>query len=115
MIKPWIGCDLDGTLAHYDKWTGNELVIGKPIEPMVERIKKLLAKGKTVKILTARAENPLEHPDIVNAIQDWCEKHLGKRLEVTNKKDYGMVYMYDDRCVQVERNTGKIIGEDWED
>lgn len=114
-MKPWIGCDLDGTLAEYHKWSGNPLVIGQPIAPMVNRIKALLAKGKTVKIFTARAYNPHEIPEVVKAIQDWCEKHLGKRLEVTNTKDFNMIYLYDDRCVQVEKNTGVILGEDWDD
>lgn len=32
--KPWLGVDLDGTLAVYDKWRGIEH-IGAPIPAMV--------------------------------------------------------------------------------
>lgn len=52
--EPWYGFDLDGTLAFYDTWHGINH-IGKPIKPMVDRIKKMHAEGKRVKILTARA------------------------------------------------------------
>ena len=40
-MKGWIGVDLDGTLAHYDKWRGVEH-IGKPVPVMLERVKKWL-------------------------------------------------------------------------
>lgn len=59
--EPWIGFDLDGTLAVYDKWEGIDH-IGAPVAPMVELIKKLHADGKTVKILTARVA-PRENPE----------------------------------------------------
>ncbi len=117
-MKPWIGCDLDGTLAEdgpAHKWDGDLTKIGPPVEAMQARIKKLLAQGKKVKILTARVGHTEPQGPIVKAIEDWCLKYLGQKLEVTCKKDFAMTYLYDDRCVQVERNTGKILGEDWED
>jgi len=49
--------------------------------------------------------------DVITPIQDWCEEHLGKRLPVTNVKDFGMIQCYDDRAVQVEMNTGRIVGD----
>lgn len=107
----WIGVDLDGTLAHYEGWNGVNH-IGEPIAPMVDRVKKWLAAGKTVKIFTARmhghgmAVDGGGVADVKTPIQDWCEKHIGKRLEVTNEKDFGMMELWDDRCVQVESNTG---------
>lgn len=51
--QPWIGFDLDGTLAKYDKWEGIDH-IGEPVKPMVDLIKKLHDEGKVVKIITAR-------------------------------------------------------------
>lgn len=51
--KGWYGFDLDGTLAKYDKWEGIDH-IGRPVEQMVELIKKMHDEGKVVKILTAR-------------------------------------------------------------
>lgn len=105
MSGGWIGVDLDGTLAEYHGWRGEDH-IGAPIAPMVERVKQWLAEGKEVRIFTARA-------DYVSArivIKDWCEAHLGRRLDVTNVKDFRMVTLYDDRAVQVEHNTGRLIG-----
>ena len=53
----WIGVDLDGTLAHYDEFRGDDYV-GEPIEPMVERVKQWLDEGKDVRIFTARKPHP---------------------------------------------------------
>lgn len=35
--RPWIGVDLDGTLAEYHGWQGPDN-IGSPVQPMVERM-----------------------------------------------------------------------------
>ncbi len=103
MSKGWIGVDVDGTLAHYDGWKGIDH-IGEPLAPMVERVKRWLAEGIDVRLFTARASNvhALLH---LNA---WCKEHIGVVLPVTNVKDFEMVCLYDDRCVQVEQNTGKL-------
>lgn len=107
MSTGWIGVDLDGTLAHYDGWIGVEH-IGEPIEPMLQNVKKWIAEGWLVKIFTARvarndAQGARPH------IEAWCQKHLGVVLEVTNEKDFGMVMLYDDRCTQVQTNTGLML------
>jgi hypothetical protein len=79
---------------------------------MVDRVKKWLADGKTVRIFTARMTGhgmPLiggGTEDVLTPIQQWCKKHIGVVLEVTNMKDFGMIELWDDRCVQVEINTG---------
>lgn len=106
----WIGFDLDGTLAVYDGWQG-PTHIGDPIEPMVERAKAYLASGVEVRIFTARVcqdQDGMTVDEIRSVIQDWTEKHLGQRLPVTNIKDFSMVTLYDDRAVQVEKNTGRM-------
>lgn len=108
-MSDWIGVDLDGTLAHYDGWKGVEH-IGEPVPAMAERVKQWLAEGKEVRIFTAR----IAHGDprgARNYVQDWCFKHFGRGLEVTNVKDFGMSELYDDRAVQVEMNTGRLIGQ----
>ena len=107
----WIGVDLDGTLAEYHGWRGVNH-IGEPVPLMLERVKQWLADGKTVKIFTARVSNV--DPDrniaeVIKAIHDWCEKHGLPKLVVTNEKDFGMIELWDDRCVQVEMNTGKRV------
>lgn len=105
-MKGWIGFDLDGTLAHYDGWDGIEH-IGYPIKPICDIAKQMIADGKDVRIFTARVYGSQKETALV-PIQKWCLKHLGKVLPVTNEKDFGMILLYDDRCVQVETNTGKL-------
>lgn len=113
----WLGVDLDGTLARYDGWV-NELHIGEPIAPMVERVKAWIAAGVRVKIVTARVapgsqvNNDGSKRDIEavrRVISAWCGAHLGVALEVTHEKDFGMIELWDDRVVQVETNTGRPV------
>jgi hypothetical protein len=109
--KGWIGVDLDGTLAHYDTFIAVTHV-GEPIGPMVERVRRWLAEGHDVRILTARValSRPAgERAAATFVIGDWCEKHLGRRLDVTSEKDLSMIELWDDRCVAVEQNTGRAL------
>ena len=108
-MNGWVGVDLDGTLAHYSKWVSIHH-IGKPIPAMVERVKMWLQLGLEVRIFTARVADPATRPEVVSVIEKWCFKHLGKILPVTNEKDFGMIELWDDRCVQIETNTGMILG-----
>jgi hypothetical protein len=100
-MKGWIGFDLDGTVAHYDKWRGKEH-IGKPIKSMIKLVKKYLNRGYHVKIFTARAYDPEAIPFVV----EWCKKHIGQALEVTNEKDFGCIKIFDDRSVRIIPNAG---------
>lgn len=93
----WIGVDLDGTLAHYDHYRGDEHV-GAPVEPMVKRVRQWINEGRDVRLFTARKPHP--------AIRRWMAQHLGAVLPITNTKDPHMRVLYDDRAVQVERNAG---------
>lgn len=107
----WIGVDLDGTLAEYDYWRGPEH-IGAPIEAMVERVKRLLAAGKDVRIFTARVCPGQPEGDALKAtlaINNWCRAYLGRTLPVTATKDWMMGVLYDDRAVCVESNTGRLL------
>lgn len=114
----WIGVDLDGTLAKYEDWRGG--VIGEPVIPMVERVKRWLADGKDVRIFTARVWCDPQQWDYCGErgrsedsyaaealIKDWCRQHIGAELPVTCMKDYSMIELWDDRCVQVISNTGR--------
>ena len=109
--KPWVGVDLDGTLARYDGWNGSDHV-GDPIPLMVLRVLDLLKQGVEVRILTARVCS-IQPPDVADAareaIEKWCERHLGQRLKVTAEKDYMMEALYDDRAIPVEFNTGRLL------
>ncbi len=123
-MAEWTGCDFDGTIAHYDGWQG-ETTFGKPIPVMVARVKGWLAAGIEVRIVTARvgiqngphSSETIGVEAIRTAIEDWCEEHIGVRLQVTNEKDMGMTELWDDRAVQVIVNTGQpvtnLLPEPW--
>lgn len=107
-INPWIGVDLDGTLAeHMKEWTG---AIEAPVWPMVYRVRRWLADGKDVRILTARVARcvPDRHIQYLN-IRNWTFEMFGQYLDVTSEKDPGMTELWDDRAIQVERNTGRRV------
>lgn len=104
-MKRWIGVDLDGTLAQYTGWKGPEH-IGEPVPRMLARVHGWLAEGKTVKLFTARAGDPAQLP-IVRA---WLDKHGLEALEITDRKDFHMEVLWDDRAVQVLENTGERVG-----
>ncbi len=111
MRRGWIGVDLDGTLAFYEHWT-SATHIGDPIPAMVERVKRWIAEDNyDVHIFTARVSDPDEAPAVAEAIHQWCEKHIGRRLVVTKIKDYAMVELWDDRAVQVIANMGEPVGK----
>ena len=104
----WVGVDLDGVLASYEHWIGEEHV-GEPIIPMIRLVQHLLTNGYDVRIFTARVagKTPPELEKITRAIDAWCIKHIGRALPITCIKDYNMIVLYDDRCVQMIPNTGR--------
>ena len=101
---PWIGVDLDGTLAKYISYRGIDH-IGRPLKPMLERVRRWQAAGYKIKIMTARASVP----ELIPPVQQWLKKHKLKDIEVTNKKDFHMIELWDDRAIQVIHNTGRPI------
>jgi len=115
----YIAVDFDRTLAVYDHYEGPDK-LGEPIPKMVKRVKKWLAEGKEVKIMTARVSHFNHNTDEIQkarlAIQKWCIKHLGEPLDVTCEKDYEMIELWDDRAVGVIPNTGeRVDGKEDED
>lgn len=112
MNNGWYGFDLDGTLAIYTKWRG-ATHIGEPVMPMLKKLIEHLDAGDEVRIFTARVSKENGEAEATAArlaIEQWCEKHVGTPLAVTNEKDMRMIRLYDDRCVHVETNTGRILG-----
>lgn len=109
--------DFDGTLVEYDKWVG-PTHIGKPIEPMMERVRGWLSEGHKVSIFTARVCHLFMHgasPKLKadaelarTAIHDFCLEHFGQLLYVTAIKDFSMHEFWDDKNVSVEFNTGRV-------
>lgn len=118
MNRPWYAVDFDGTLAYSGTkvWDGP---LGDPIYEMVDRVRKWLDEGKEVRIFTARV-SPFDKngtpqtvaglKEIRNRIGDWTEKYIGKRLDCTCQKDHWVVQIWDDRAVQVIRDTGERVG-----
>ena len=99
-----IAVDLDGTLAEYHGWVGEEH-IGDIIEPMKEKVLEWIEQGEEVVIFSARADY---YPS-VKLIQAWLIENGLPSLEVTNLKRKSFVAFYDDRAFRVERNTGVIL------
>ncbi len=109
--ESWIGVDLDGTLAQ-DLGEPHGYAIGPPIPEMVERVKAWLAEGIEVRIFTARVSDEDECLHQLLFIRDWCREHIGQELEVTCTKDFKMWELWDDRAVQVVKNTGQRVGDE---
>lgn len=118
----WIAVDLDGTLAAAIVDPQEVWGVGLPIPRMVERVIAWLAEGKDVRIFTARvgccgAQGPAADDDEVfvakqrQIIEEWCLLYLGKILPITATKDFLMIELWDDRCVQVITDTGVSLVE----
>jgi hypothetical protein len=96
-----IGIDLDGTLAEYNGWVGDEH-IGDVIPSMKEFILELISKGEEVIIFTARAVDT----ESIGVVSEWLAKNGIPALQITNVKLKKMKSFYDDRAYRVERNMG---------
>lgn len=120
----WIGVDFDGTLAEHVADVG---LTGSPVPAMTARVRKWLDDGIEVRILTARvacsgATNDAGDPDDAKfaaaqrrLLEAWCLRYLGRVLPITASKDFRMVALFDDRAVQVEPNTGRLMAaEGWD-
>jgi len=106
----WAGVDLDGTLAEYTGWRGDDS-IGEPVPEMVDRVRSLIACGVEVRIVTARVD-ALHTPEELAAnrqrIAEWTLRHIGTALPATAAKDRRMTVLFDDRAVRVSSNRGCI-------
>lgn len=108
-IMGWIGVDLDKTLAEYTGWKGKR-IYGRPIQKMVERVKKYLAAGIDMRIFTARIDDH-DKDAIIKDIEKWCLDNIGQVLPVTNVKTLDCIEIWDDRARQIVANTGEMVGE----
>ncbi|MCF6247613.1 MAG: hypothetical protein L3J69_09655 [Desulfobacula sp.] len=102
--RAWTGVDLDGTLAYHDQSLAYDK-IGEPVPIMLDLVKKMVNNGIRVKIFTARATDSEQ----LVIIRRWLKANGLPELEITNVKDYSMIRLYDDRCIQVEHNTGRLV------
>lgn len=105
-MKGHIDVDLDGTLAEYHGWNNGE--IGEPIPLMAMRIRRWQKQKIPIRILTARAATSNKDRETqIKKISDWCFKYFGERFLVTAEKDSGTMEIWDDRAIQIIKNTGK--------
>lgn len=96
--RRFIAVDLDGTIAHYDRWRGRDH-IGEPIEENVARVKERMAKGDVVCIFTSRVCDADTPHSVYATIHHWCERVFGERLFVTATKFRYFSEFWDDRAV----------------
>jgi hypothetical protein len=104
MNRGWIGVDLDGTLAHYDEWKDG--AIGEAVLPMLLRVKKWVGEGREVRIFTARISDPRYVDKLLADWTIWCRRYGLPILKLTNVKDFHMIELWDDRAIQIVKNTG---------
>lgn len=120
----WIAVDFDGTLAVYPC---DFPEVGPPIVPMVDRVKGWIAEGQDVRIFTARVHDGRNDPawaasvaehghtpdswiaDQRGKIENFCIAQFGVPLPITCEKDFLMIQLWDDRCVQLAPNTGEPL------
>jgi hypothetical protein len=76
--------ELDGTLAVYTKYRG-VTHIGEPLVSALKQVIEWLDAGDEVKIKTTRICGDRSERDKIAAqlaIENWCEKHIGRVLPV---------------------------------
>ncbi len=97
----WIGVDFDHTLCRSDY---------TPVARMVARVKKWLALGLEVRIVTARVNHidhtPEQIAEAVLFIEKWCRMFIGETLQIQSCKSSGMVSLWDDKVVSVQHDVG---------
>jgi hypothetical protein len=122
-IAPWIGVDLDGTLAVWTKWVRWDR-IGDPIPKMVGRIRGWLDESIQVRIFTARVAFEMDtcgvsgeaftREEMQAVIRRWTRTHIGTPLESTAIKDFAMLELWDDKAIGVIANTGLTVADEYE-
>jgi len=107
----WIGVDLDHTLATYEAGSARLGQIGKPVPRMVRRVRRWLASGREVRIMTARVNKVpgWDHKAQRKLVEAWTVQVFVQKLQVTNEKDFDMIMLFDDRAVGVEPDTGRLL------
>ena len=113
--KKWLAVDLDGTLAVYDGWKGEDN-IGDIIVPIAEKIKQRVAEGWGVAIFTARVSSKLsnEVDHATRVIWKWLDdNYMSQYISgITAVKGKHFTEFWDDRASAVEKNQGVFI-EEW--
>lgn len=103
-----IAVDLDGTLAEYNGWRGMEH-IGAPVQNIVTALKYHQSQGAKIWIFTARVSDDNEAPQATFHIKNWLKRYNIEVDGITAVKHKFFTEIWDDRAIQVVRNTGQFI------
>ena len=102
----WYGIDLDGTLAHADDEEFTPTNIGRPIEPMVNLVKKWLSEGKVVRILRRKR---------LGVFRGLDQRHRACRQLADRADDFRVVRMPDQQdftaALEMDRRLTVHLGD----
>lgn len=85
------------------------IILDRPRSIAIAQVKKLIAEGKNVRIITSLASDGIEDDVREKTIKAWCLKHLGQELPVTNEKDPGMTRLIDDLAEPLAKAGGGVM------
>ena len=108
MDKRVIAVDLDGTLAHYDGWKGVGH-IGAIIPSVANAILLAKKEGADIWIFTARVSDPKDAEEAGNAIVAYLTENGIPFDGLTAIKHKFFTEFWDDRAIQVIKNTGEFV------
>ena len=112
-VEKWLAVDLDGTLAVYSGWNGEDH-IGDLILPIAEKIKQRVKDGWKVAIFTARVSGQASEAAYAEGvIWRWLEDnkiaHFISGITATKHKHFRE--FWDDRAITVRKNRGIFVEE----
>ena len=108
MAKRIIAVDLDGTLAMYDQWRSIDS-IGEPVAVIREAVRQAVKEGAEVHIFTARVSDPSDADEAMKHIINWLDKYDVPYHGITAVKHKFFTEFWDDRAIQVIKNTGEFV------
>lgn len=106
--KRVIAVDLDGTLAHYDGWKGIGH-IGCVIPEVANAMERAQKEGAEVWIFTARVSDPADAEEAGKYVHEWLVKNNFQFEGITAIKHKFFTEFWDDRAIQVIRNSGLFV------
>ena len=108
MAKRIIAVDLDGTLAHYDGWKGIGH-IGCVIPEVANAMERAQDEGAEVHLFTARVSDPEDAAEAHAVISKWAAANHFNFASITAVKHKFFTEFWDDRAIQVIKNSGMFV------
>ncbi len=111
MNQKYVCIDLDGTIAHYKEWQGEEF-FGEPVEGVQAALQQLRSHGWKIIIYTTRSNQPLIEGYLTkNSIPfDYINYNPDQPKNALGGKPYADVYI-DDRGIQFNGNWPVTLNE----